>query len=95
MVNQIVGIEFNSATKSKETRNKILDERTFWYEKSLIPTFGRPTYTEVNQKYGLNFHKLSHARMFSRFKILFLVSLLFVALLNSIPTYLLNFYHST
>ena len=29
--------------------------------------------------------------MFSRLKILFLVSLLFVALLNSIPTYLLNF----
>ena len=28
--------------------------------------------------------------MFSRPKILFLVSLLFVALLNSIPTYLLN-----
>ena len=48
-------------------------------------------------KYGLNFYKLSHARMFSRPKILFLVSLLFVALLNSIPTYLLNFlifYHS-
>ena len=43
-------------------------------------------------------HKLSHARMFSRPKILFLVSLLFVALLNSIPTYLLNFeffYHSS
>ena len=93
MVNQIVGIEFNSATKSKETRNNILDERTFWHKKSLIPTFGRPT--EVNQKYGLNFHKLSHARMFSRLKILFIVSLLFVALLNSIPTYLLNFYHST
>ena len=32
--------------------------------------------------------------MFSRPKILFLVSLLFVALLNSIPTYL-NFYHSS
>ena len=31
--------------------------------------------------------------MFSRPKILFLVSLLFVALLNSIPTYL--FYHSS
>ena len=30
----------------------------------------------------LNFYKLSHARMFSRPKILFLVSLLFVALLN-------------
>ena len=29
--------------------------------------------------------------MFSRPKILFHVSLLFVALLNSIPTYLLNF----
>ena len=64
MVNQIVGIEFNSATKSKEIRNKILDERIFWHEKSLIPTFGRPT--EVNQKYGLNFYRLSHARMFSR-----------------------------
>ena len=38
-----------------------------------------------------DFYKLSHARMFSRPKILFLVSLLFVALLNSIPTYLLNF----
>ena len=35
---------------------------------------------------GLNFYKLSHARMFSRPKILFLVSLL--SLLNSIPTYL-------
>ena len=36
--------------------------------------------------------------MFSRPKILLLVSLLFVALLNSIPTYLLNFlifYHSS
>ena len=35
--------------------------------------------------------------MFSRPKILFLVSLLFVALLNSIPTYLLNlnFFHSS
>ena len=36
--------------------------------------------------------------MLSRPKILFLVSLLFVALLNSIPTYLLNFeffYHSS
>ena len=56
------------------------DERTFWHEiiyKSLIPTFG--------------FYKLSHARIFSHSKILFLVSLLFVALLNSIPTYLLNF----
>ena len=29
--------------------------------------------------------------MFSRPKVLFLVSLLFVALLNSIPTYFLNF----
>ena len=34
-------------------------------------------------------HKLSHARMFSHPKILFLVSLLFVALFN--PTFLLNF----
>ena len=60
------------------------DEKTFWHEiiyKSLIPTFGKP-------KWGLNFYKLSHARMFSRPKILFLVSLIFVALLNS---YLLNF----
>ena len=69
------------------------DERTFWHEiiyKSLIPTLAT---TEVSQKLGLNFYKLSHARMFSRPKILFLVSLLFVALglLNSIPTYLLNF----
>ena len=54
-------MEFNSATKSKETRNKILER------------------------------EVSHARMFSHPKILFLVSLLFVALLNSIPTYLLNF----
>ena len=33
----------NNATKNKETRNKILDERAFWHEiifKSLIPTFG-------------------------------------------------------
>ena len=36
--------------------------------------------------------KLSHVRIFSHPKILFLVPLLFVALLNSIPTYLLNFY---
>ena len=59
--------------------------------KSLIPTF-KPT-TEVSQKYtkGLNFYELSHARMFSRSKILFLVSLLFVALLNLIPTHLSNF----
>ena len=35
--------------------------------------------------------KSSHARMFSRPKILFLVSLRFVALLNSIPTYLFEF----
>ena len=33
---------------------------------------------------------VSHVRMFSRPTILFLVSLLFVALLNSIPTYFLN-----
>ena len=38
--------------------------------------------------YVLNFYKLSHARMFSRSKILFLVSLLFVALLHSILTFL-------
>ena len=58
------------------------DERTFWHEiiyKSLIPIFGS---LQVCQKYVLNFYKLSHARMFSRPKILFLVSLLFVALLN-------------
>ena len=57
------------------------DERTFWHEiiyKSLITTFGKPT--EVNQKLGLNFYKLSHARRFSPPKILFLVSLRFVAL---------------
>ena len=42
-------------------------------------------------KVGLNFFKLCHARMFSCPKILFLVSLLFVALLNSIPTYLFEF----
>ena len=41
----------------------------------------------MSQKKGLNFYKLSHARMFLP-KILFLVSLLFVALLIS---YLLNF----
>ena len=76
------------------------DERTFWHEiiyKSLIPTFGKP---EVNQKEGLNFYKLSHARMFSRPKILFLVSLLFVALLNPkfnpyLPFKFLIFYHSS
>ena len=66
------------------------DEITYWHEiiyKSLSPTFGKPT-TEVSQKEGLNFYKLSHARMLSRPQILFLVSLLFVALLNSIPTHL-------
>ena len=46
------------------------------------------------------FYKLSHARMFSRPKILFLVSLLFVALLNpKFNPYLLFkfliFYHSS
>ena len=64
--------------KVRKQRIRFWDERTFWHEiiyKSLIPTFGSPT-------------KLSHAKMFSRPKILFLVSLLFVALLNSIPTYL-------
>ena len=76
------------------------DERTFWHEiiyKSLIPTFGS---LQVCQKLGLNFYKLSHARMFSRPKILFLVSLLFVALLNpKFNPYLLFkfliFYHSS
>ena len=66
------------------------DERTFWYEmiyKSLIPTFGSFRLPKV----GIKLYKSSHARMFSRPKILFLVSLLFVALLNLIPTYLLNF----
>ena len=78
---------------------RLWDERTFWYEiiyKS-NPYFWQ-TYIEVSQKQGLNFYKLSHARMFSRPTILFLVSLLFVALLNSIPTYFLNFkffYHSS
>ena len=71
------------------------DERTSWYEmiyKSLIPTFGSLQYIGLPKVLqGLNFYKSSHARMFSRPKILFLVSLLFVALLNSIPTYLLNF----
>ena len=79
---------------------RIWDERTFWHEiiyKSLIPTFGKPT--EVSQKWGLNFYKLSHAKMFSRSKFLFLVSLLFVALLNpKFNPYLLFkfliFYHS-
>ena len=59
------------------------DERTFWHEiicKSLIPTFGKPT--GMSQKQRLNFYKLSHDRMFSRPKILFLVCLLFVALFN-------------
>ena len=56
--------------KVRKQRIRFWDERTFWHEiiyKSLIPTFGSPT-------------KLSHAKMFSRPKILFLVSLLFVAL---------------
>ena len=73
------------------------DERTFWHEiiyKSLIPNFGKPT--EVSQKYGLNFYKLSHARMFSHPKILFLVSLLFVTLFNPyFPFDFLIFYHSS
>ena len=71
------------------------DERTFWHEiiyKSLIPTFGSVELPKV-------VYKLSQARMFSRPKILFLVSLLFVALLNSISTQLpfefLTFYQSS
>ena len=41
--------------------------------KSLIPTFGKAM---SEPKVGIkNFYKLSHARMFSRPKILFLVSL--------------------
>ena len=55
---------------------------------------------QVCQKLGLNFYKLSHDRMFSRPKILFLVSLLFVALLNPkfnpyLPFKFLIFYHSS
>ena len=40
-----MGIELNSATKSKEQGIRFWDERTFWHEmiyKSLIPTFGKP-----------------------------------------------------
>ena len=78
---------------------RIWDERTFWHEiinKSLIPTLahfiGLP-------KVGIKL-LLSHARMFSRPKFLFLVSLLFVALLNpKFNPYLLFkfliFYHSS
>ena len=57
------------------------DKRTFWHEiiyKSVFPTFSKST--EVSQK--------SHARMFSRLIILFLVSLLFVVILHS---YFFNF----
>ena len=51
----VKAICYHNATKSKETRNKIMfwDERTFWHEmiyRSLIPTFGKPIYTEVSQK---------------------------------------------
>ena len=57
-------------------------------------------FTSGLPKVGINFYKLSHARMFSRPKILFLVSLLFVALLNpKFNPYLLFkfliFYHSS
>ena len=58
--------------------------------KSLIPTFDRPSKPKVGIKL-LKLATVSHARMFSHPKILFLVLLLFVALLNSIATYLLNF----
>ena len=37
-----------SATKNKETRNKILGQENILIYKSLIPTFGKPT--EVSQK---------------------------------------------
>ena len=50
-----VGIEFNSTTKSKGTRNKILGWENIlaWDNfKNLIPTFSRPT---LSQKSGLNF----------------------------------------
>ena len=77
------------------------DKRTFWHEiiyKSLIPTFGS---LQVGlPKVGIKLYKLSHARMFSHLKILFLVSLLSVALLNPkfnpyLPFKFLIFYHSS
>ena len=88
-----VGIEFNSATKSKETRNKIWDERTLWHEiiyKSLIPTFGS-LHTVGLPKVGIKLLLISHARMlnFSSSQNLIPCFLTFVALLNSIPPYVL------
>ena len=60
--------------------------------KGLIPNFGSLQCIGL-PKVGIKLFKLSHARMFSYPKILFLVPLLFVALLilNSIPIYILNF----
>ena len=64
------------------------------HEIILIPTFqatfGNTIYIIGLSKVGI---KLLNARMFSCPKILFLVSLLFPALLNSIPTCRLNFYY--
>ena len=67
-------------------------QRTFWHEiiyTSLIPTFGKLT-ARSEPKVGIKTYiNYLMPECSLRPKTLFLVSLLFVALLNSIPTYLL------
>jgi len=66
-----------TTTKSKETRNNILTSDIF---KSLIDTFGKQSLIVLTYcngpKVGIKLLKISHVRM------LFLVSLLFVAVIN-------------
>ena len=71
------------------------DERTFWHEmiyKSLVPTFGSLQFIAKGlPKVGIKLYKSSHARMFSGPKILFLISLLFVACTIKLNPYLATF----
>ena len=78
------GLNLTVLLKVKKQGIRFWDERAFWHEiiyKSLIPTFGS-LHAVGLPKVGIKLYKLSHARMFSHPKILFLVSLLFVALLK-------------
>ena len=69
------------------------EHQRFWQEiiyKSLIPIFDKHTVMMTNKpKVGINFYKLSLARIFSVHSCqnLFLVSLLFVALLDPFYPY--------
>ena len=85
-----------TATKNKETRNKILaQENTKDSDMSITPTFGliisyQPT-EMAEPKVGINY-VMPEYLVFSYAKTLFLVSLLFVAVKDrSLLTYFLNF----